>query len=621
MVSLTLNPKHVAYTNFVGAYIISGGSETVLVLWQLDTGKQQYLPHLASTIQNVVVSPSGTSYAVQLKENSAMIISTAELKATANVAGIQSCVLNFEDSIESSVQRVTDELLTLPLLQRTPAAISSLDSSQLLLGVGQVHEINPRKPLTVVNPFLQTFDLKTAQSVARQALTRTNITNINVAPGTVMSEPRVTHLKLSFDGKWLATVDEWTPSVSDLAHILHQGMDGSDERWRRREVCLKFWQLGEGNVWELVSRINTPHSFGDSTGAGRVLDLAADPSSLRFSTIGDDGIVRTWATRSRKRDNVVVRGADGTALRNWECHQAVSLGKLGLDDDDRFQENAPNGCVAFSEDGSILAAASGGNNDGLLHLLDPDLGTVRLSLNKMYDGDILQIEFLGQDLITLSDRVLLYDIASDEMRLSFELEANVTTLALSQKLEMLHLSVDPKSRTFAIVTPSHLGTERSLLTQYSELAVFTTEQRLPVLNQSFPTLITAILPAVGSEGYIVLDSAAEIYTCFKQGAQVVTALAQSTTALNLDNVNGEAEDLMEIDNEPEDEDGGLILPGAPSVTDLNDDSDDDDETPVVTQHALSEIFDIGPSFALPPMEEMFYQVASLFLGPPRTPAV
>ena len=240
----------------------------------------------------------------------------------------------------------------------------------------------------------------------------------------------------------------------------------------------------------------------------------------------------------------------------------------------------------------------------------------------MYDGDILKIDFLGQDLITLSDRVLLYDIASDEMRLSFTLEANVTTLSLSQKLEMLHLSVDTKSRTFAIVTPNHLGTERSLSTQYSELAIFTTEQRVPVLSQRFSTLIAAILPAVGSEGYIVLDSAADIYTCFKQGAQVVTALAQSTTALNLDNIDDETADLMEVDDEPEDEDGEIILPAASSTNDIIDDSDDDnDETPVVTQQALSEIFDIGPSFALPPMEEMFYQVAGLFLGPPLKSAV
>ena len=42
------------------------------------------------------------------------------------------------------------------------------------------------------------------------------------------------------------------------------------------------------------------------------------------------------------------------------------------------------------------------------------------------------------------------------------------------------------------------------------------------------------------------------------------------------------------------------------------DTGDDYDAPVVTQQQLSEVFDIGPSFALPPMEEMFYQVVGLF---------
>ncbi|KAG9242784.1 quinon protein alcohol dehydrogenase-like superfamily [Calycina marina] len=614
-----------------GAYIISGGSETVLVLWQLDTGRHQFLPHMAATIQNVVVSPAGTSYAVQLKDNSAMILSTAELKATSNVAGIQSSVLAHEESIEVKVQRVEDEPLAHSLFQRTPATINPSDPSQLLVAVGQEHELHPIKPLALKRPYLQTFDLKNARSVGRQALTRSNITNINVAPGFGrMTEPTVTHMKLSFDGKWLATIDEWTPSEADLEHILHAGMDGIDERWRRREVCLKFWQMGQGEVWELVSRINAPHSFEDAAGAGRVLDLAADPSSTRFSTIGDDAVVRTWVTRSRKRDNVVVRGRYGTPLKNWDCHQSASMGKHGLDDNDRLQPRSVNGCVAFSEDGSILAVAAGGDNDGLLHLLDADSGTIRLSLNKMYEGHILQIDFLGQDLITLSDKVLLYDIAANEMRLSFGLTSEVTKLELSQKLEMLHLAVDPKSRTFAVATPGYahdpknlktLLNLRSLLNQCSHLVVFSPKQRLPVFKQIFGTVITALLPAIGSEGFMFLDSAAEIYTCFQQGTHVVTAMAQSTSALKLEGSDNEAEDTMDI-SEDEDEHLGF-LPGEDKKIANNPNFSfnfEDDETPVVTQQKLSEVFDIGPSFALPPMEELFYQVAGLFLGPPMTPA-
>jgi NET1-associated nuclear protein 1 (U3 small nucleolar RNA-associated protein 17) len=49
--------------------------------------------------------------------------------------------------------------------------------------------------------------------------------------------------------------------------------------------------------------------------------------------------------------------------------------------------------------------------------------------------------------------------------------------------------------------------------------------------------------------------------------------------------------------------------------------DDNNEHPVVSQQQLSEIFDIGPSFALPPVEEMFYQVADLFSSKPLAQSV
>ena len=118
-----------------GNYIISGGTETVLVLWQLDTGKQQFLPHLSATIQNVVVSPTGTSYAVQLSDNSTMVLSTAELKPTANVAGIQASVVQSRPQMESLVRRVKEPSWQTPVLQRTPAAVNLSEPSRLILAV------------------------------------------------------------------------------------------------------------------------------------------------------------------------------------------------------------------------------------------------------------------------------------------------------------------------------------------------------------------------------------------------------------------------------------------------------------------------------------------------------
>ncbi|KAH9207316.1 WD repeat-containing protein-like protein [Leptodontidium sp. 2 PMI_412] len=619
-VSLTLAPRklhwhrqavHTVKWSLDGNYIISGGSETVLVLWQLDTGKQQFLPHMAATIQNLVVSPTGASYGVQLADNSAMVLSTSELKPTVNIAGIQTCVVESEPSIESQVERLDEATWKQPLVQRTPAVISPTNSSQLLLGVGQTQIVRAKKPLIQSNPFLQTLDLGSGHNLSRQALTRTNITSINAAPGLHrITEPRITHMKISHDGDWLVTVDEWTPPHRDIQQTKRQDAD-LIERQPRREVFLKFWQWNkESASWELVSRIDAPHTLTrDSGDAGRILDLAVDPSSLRFSTIGEDGVVRIWTTKTRKRDGVVIRGKDNKPLRNWNCEFAVALGKAELLDG--ADAPAPSGCVAFSEDGSILAAACN-SNDGLVHFLDPESGAIRLSQTGLFEDEIISIAFLGQDLVTLSDKLIVFDLVSEEARIIIKASAATKSLSTRQKQEMMHLSIDPKSRTFAVALPT-IRDPGSLRTASSELVVFHQDARAPQLKEAFPTLITALIPALSSEGFLVLDTAAEIYSVIKKGAQNITMLAQSTSALQLDAADDTA-DLMPLDQDDDDLEDAEEYP-TPAAT-QDGDEDDEDDTPVVPQQKLAEIFNIGPAFALPPLEEMFYQVADLFAAKP-----
>ena len=69
-------------------------------------------------------------------------------------------------------------------------------------------------------------------------------------------------MKISHDGNWLATVDEWVPPMRDLEFLSHQGKDVERERQLRREVFLKFWQWNkENDTWKLVSRIDAPHTL------------------------------------------------------------------------------------------------------------------------------------------------------------------------------------------------------------------------------------------------------------------------------------------------------------------------------------------------------------------------
>ncbi|KAK0123040.1 hypothetical protein ONS96_010050 [Cadophora gregata f. sp. sojae] len=619
-VSLALAPRklhwhrqavHTTKWSLDGNYIISGGTETVLVLWQLDTGKQQFLPHMAATIQNVVVSPSGTSYGVQLADNSAMVLSTSELKPIVNIAGVQTCVVETEPSIESQVERLEEGFWKQPLVQRTPAVISPTNTSQLLLGVGKTQLVRAKKPLILSNPFLQTLDLGSGHNLSRQALTRTNITSVNAAPGLHrITEPRITHMKISHDGDWLVTVDEWMPPPRNI-HASKRHEADLIERQPRREVFLKFWQWNlESSSWELVSRIDAPHSStGESGDAGRILDLAVDPSSLRISTIGEDGIVRIWTTKTRKRDGVVVRGKDNKSLRNWNCEFAVALGKAELLDG--ADTPAPSGCVAFSEDGSILAAACN-SNDGLVHFMDPDSGTIRLSQTGLFEDEIIGISFLGQDLITLSDKLIVFDLVSEEARIIIKASEATRSLSTRQKQEMMHLSVDPRSRTFAVALPI-IRDPSSLRTATSELIVFHQDTREPQLKEAFSTLITALLPALSSDGFFIIDTAAEIFSVIKKGTQNITMLAQSTSALQLDAAE-ETADIMPLDQDDDDFEDAEEYP-TPAPT-QDGEEDEENDTPVVPQQKLAEIFNIGPAFALPPLEEMFYQVADLFAAKP-----
>ncbi|PQE28010.1 WD domain-containing protein [Rutstroemia sp. NJR-2017a WRK4] len=600
-----------------GNYIISGGDEAVLVLWQLDTGKKEFLPYMTTPILNLVVSPSGTSYGIQLADNSALVLSTAELEPTANIAGIQSSVTRFAEPRNLQVKRLKADTYRYPMVQRTPAVLNPLNPSQLLLGVGPIQEIPLQGAPTRACLFLQTYDISAGHNVSRQALARTNVSNNNTTPNSLpISEPRVTHIQISHDGLWLATVDEWTPPLVDLDFIRHQATNYVDELSLRREVYLKFWKWKDASqTWELVSRINTPHAQSSGrTGAGRILDLSSDPDSLQFATIGEDRVVRTWSPKTRMRDGVSVKDEHGHPLQNWHCRHAIHLAKSELAEDS-LPLPPQNGCVAFAEDGSTLAAAYGDN--GIVHILDPESGTIKTSQCGLYEGHIVRMEILGRDLVTLSNSVRVHDLVADEMRYSFTLSIPLKHMNIAQKVEMMHLAIDRKSHTFAVAIPMRLNPptteERKSRTQpptYSALAVFGQDSQVPYFTECFDTLLTALVPAVDMEGYLAIDGAAEIRSVTKKGVQSAITLAQSTADLHLDTIADEpVGDLLQMVEDDEEEPEEAQPPSPLAIEEEN-------ETPVVTQQELSEVFDIGPAFALPPLEEMFYQVAGLFSSKP-----
>jgi NET1-associated nuclear protein 1 (U3 small nucleolar RNA-associated protein 17) len=66
-----------------GAYLLSGGEEAVLVIWQLHTNKKEFVPRVGAPISTIAVSPAGEEeeeYLLGLSDSTYAFISSGSLK-------------------------------------------------------------------------------------------------------------------------------------------------------------------------------------------------------------------------------------------------------------------------------------------------------------------------------------------------------------------------------------------------------------------------------------------------------------------------------------------------------------------------------------------------------------
>lgn len=588
--------------------MISGGAEEVLVLWQLDTAKTDFLPHLGATIENIVVSPRGSSYAVHLNDNSTMVLSTSEMKPTMYVSGVQSVVMSDTKSKELLVHRVSE--VPEEIFRSVPAASNPANPSQITLAVGNGQQSMLADGNSVSTPYIQIFDLESSQSVSKQAVARTSPTEANItSEGHPIVEPMVTQITYSQDGTWLATVDEWQPPERDVSALIDGSRSLADLCRERKEIYLKFWEVDQdtGNS-QLVTRINDAHR---TTLPESIFDLVANPTATQFATIGGDGIVRVWSPRLRQRDGLAATGPEGRALWRWSCVQTIHLGENVVPEDDvvGLQEHGNMaGALDYSEDGSILFAAYGGPSDAVVYVIDTESGEIRDRIEGMFTGEVRALKAVASCLVMLSNELTVYDIVADELRYGLNLSDR-----FNESTKLTQLAVNRRSRSFALAVPLMAPDQKKAVRgTASELAVFSIEENTPQLVQHFPHLITALLPAARSSGFIVVDSAAQIWSANERAE--TANLAKPLEDLQLDTVASPAEEEMElaVDGEEEGEDADEEMQDA----DADEDDDYDIHRAVVAPQRIADIFNAGPSFAMPPIEDLFYQVAGLFSAKP-----
>ena len=582
-----------------GNYLISGGLETVLVLWQLDSGSSNFLPHLSSPIESIVVSPKGTSYAIRLADNSTMVISTQELQATFNISGIilpSSAPKNLGDGSFSRAR------LRRRTMSRRPAvAVSKSQALQILLAVPATVSRNRSSESSYSSSYLQTIDARSGTQLAKQALTRTKVTDRNIGPDRlVIDDPNVVLLQISCDGRWLATVEEWSPPIKDLDHVDGQAKQLVMSQANHLETSLRFWAWNEEKLlWELVTKVDRPHSrskeLEDSTGA--VLDLVSDPSSASFVTLGDDCTLDIWKPKPRYRNSVPIKDTQGRSLMNWSCRKLIHLPPTSP----VLEEVASRMCI--SRDGSILAVAQSTLIDSTIYTVDLRSSQVLSIRADMFTGSIRDVGIIDQCLVILADQVLVWNLVTDQLSWTLNLNKLFTAAPLSFSW---HLAVNLASNSFAICLPeTKIGR-----TPKSCVAIFHTTSPSPLHIAEVREKVIALVSAQQNKGFVALDKAAHLHAIVPSHQMQVLEEVESTMQESGD----EEAALQGID----------AIYGKRSTQNRGEDnasqapqiSDDDVArgTKIIRQQHLSELFNYTQPFALPPVNTLFEQVAGLVAG-------
>ncbi|EME76960.1 uncharacterized protein MYCFIDRAFT_85362 [Pseudocercospora fijiensis CIRAD86] len=620
-----------------GNYLISGGKESVMVIWQLETGHKQFVPHLTAEVERIVVSPDGTRYAVQMGDNSIMVLSTTELKPVANFAGLQLPVQT-ETGLVDGVQ--------MPV---TAAVLHPSDPTQLLLTVPSTQPKNARDIST--RPFLQTFDVRDSRHISRQALSRNNVTDFNLGPeGTPIMPPDVSHLAVSADGQWLATIDEWIIPGSDLEHAVakttalgpHDIMELKEQQAKRREVYLKFWKWNANQeMWTLSTRVDGPHDRAANAdlgaGAGSVLQLKSDPVSNSFATVGQDGAVKLWKPRIRMRHGVPVKEEDGSDFVEWACKKTVALPVTAEVDDDPADsavemsdgpEDAPktlatvvtsfpsrtlsvvDAGLAFSPDGSTIACSTRTTDEPmhpLVHFLDATTGAITATKSGIVpsDQEVKDLGFLDRYLIVLNySSIRVWNLVDDSQHYTIALQGH------AEDQQEAKLAINQTDGTFAVV--SSILNEEDNSEILPQIAVYRPKHTDALFEAALECVPSALLAGNNVRGYTILfedgtirslssavpttrrlslalDAAEE--NAIEEGDTTAT-----TSALSLLQEDTNAEEIQSATAQ-------LTLGGEP-----------EDDRSVVRPEQLSSIFDVG---GIPPVRDIFHAVVGLYARKPR----
>ncbi|KAL2613118.1 hypothetical protein R1flu_024810 [Riccia fluitans] len=251
-----------------GTYLFSGGSEGTLVIWQPETGKQQYRPRLGGPLVYITQSPDPAVFAISCLDNTIKFINLGTSQVEKCFQGIKTYT---------------------PL----PDSLKWISNTKVLL--------EPREDKLAFptdNMGLQFYDAVRDWHTAEMQVAPRTYVGVDFNKDLTECGPStyVTHVAFSGDGSIMATVDICLPE-EDL------GGTASLKIWERHGTLLKY---------TLSTVVNDPHGAD-------ITSIAYHPTKNLLITCSLDATFKIWVRSSDFRGE-----DDYETLTGWMCRSVGS---------------------------------------------------------------------------------------------------------------------------------------------------------------------------------------------------------------------------------------------------------------------------------------------------------
>jgi NET1-associated nuclear protein 1 (U3 small nucleolar RNA-associated protein 17) len=292
-----------------GNYLLSGGEEAVLVLWQIGTTNKTFLPRLGAPLCRISVSPDSLSYGITTANNVFRLIDAVDMTVRWSVRGLAAArpddFLGIQETFKRNKNRSRKTL-------NTGIAVDPIDGAIALNGV------HGTGTLQIYNIF-QDSHIATLEVAPRNVVSRTQ--KEKLAPTTVE------HICFSPDGRDLITVDRRTDTHFDDV------------------VSLKFWerssQPGTGVRYTVNTRVESPHKSYISSVCYGINSFGNKGEECMVVTTSYDCRFKIWTCKRATQNQQQQRQAKGVTI--WSCNSTV------------FFRESPIMDSSFSKDASLLA--------------------------------------------------------------------------------------------------------------------------------------------------------------------------------------------------------------------------------------------------------------------------